>query len=96
MHRGYDALWVVTAPRPLQIERLVGKRGFSEEAAALRVDAQPPQERKVEVADLVIANDGDLDALREKVQAAWSEIRGTRNRKPEAACKPEHEPPTLK
>ncbi len=75
MHRHYDALWVVTAPRSLQIARLVDTRGLSEEEAALRVDAQPPQEEKAAVADLVIANDGDLDALREKVQAAWSELQ---------------------
>ncbi len=75
MHRHYDALWVVTAPRPLQIARLVDTRGLSDEEAALRVDAQPPQEEKAAVADLVIANDGDLDALRKKVRAAWSEIQ---------------------
>jgi len=80
MHRGYDALWVVTAPRSLQIMRLVSTRGLTEEAAALRVDSQPPQEKKVAVADLVIANDSDLDALREKVKAAWSEIRASQDR----------------
>jgi dephospho-CoA kinase len=76
LHRSYDALWVVTAPRQLQIERLVKVRGLTEEEAALRVDAQPPQEEKVAVADLVLVNDGSLEALREKVAAAWSEIRG--------------------
>jgi dephospho-CoA kinase len=75
MHRAYDALWVVTAPRSLQIERLVNERGLAEEEAALRVDAQPPQEEKAAVADLVIVNDGSVEALREKVQAAWAEIR---------------------
>jgi dephospho-CoA kinase len=80
MHRNYDALWVVTAPRSLQIARLVSTRGLTEEAATLRVDSQPPQEEKVAVADLVIANDSDLDALREKVQAAWSEIRASQSR----------------
>jgi dephospho-CoA kinase len=93
MHRSYDALWVVTAPRSLQIARLVSMRGLSEEAAVLRVDSQPPQEEKVAVADLVIANDGDLDALREKVQAAWSEIRASRNRQSGAAGDLAHEPP---
>ncbi|MFN2182448.1 MAG: dephospho-CoA kinase [Anaerolineae bacterium] len=76
LHRGYDALWVVTAPRRLQIERLVNERGLTEEDAALRVDAQPPQEEKVAVADLVLVNDGSLEALRENVRAAWSKIRG--------------------
>jgi dephospho-CoA kinase len=75
MHRAYDALWVVTAPRSLQIGRLVKERGLAEEEAALRVDAQPPQEDKAAVADLVIVNDGSVEALREKVQAAWAEIQ---------------------
>ena len=75
MHRAYDALWVVTAPRSLQIERLVKERGLAEEEAALRVDAQPPQEEKAAVADLVIVNDSSMEALREKVRAAWAEIQ---------------------
>ena len=81
MHRAYDALWVVTAPRSLQIERLVSARGLTIEAAALRVDAQPPQEEKAAVADLVIVNDGSLDALRAKVRAAWTEITAHRVRR---------------
>lgn len=75
MHRLYDALWVVTAPRPLQIERLVESRGLSEAEAALRVDAQPPQEEKVRVADRVFVNDGTLAELENKVHAAWEEIQ---------------------
>ena len=54
MHRGYDELWVVTAPRSLQIERLVGRRGLAEEAAILRVDSQPPQEEKAAIADRIL------------------------------------------
>jgi dephospho-CoA kinase len=75
MHRRYDALWVVTAPRSSQIGRLVATRGLTEEEAALRVDAQPPQEEKAALADLVIANDGDLGALRRKVEEAWAQIK---------------------
>ena len=93
MHRGYDALWVVTAPRSLQIERLISMRGLTEDEAALRVDAQPPQAEKAAVADLVIANDGDLDALREKVEAAWSTIRARQNRRTASTSRLAHEPP---
>lgn len=75
MHRGYDALWVVTAPRSVQIARLVANRGLTEEQAALRVDAQPPQEEKATLADLVIVNDGDLAALWTKVKTAWTQLR---------------------
>jgi dephospho-CoA kinase len=75
MHRLYNALWVVTAPRVLQIKRLRENRGLSEEEASLRVDAQPPQEEKVALADRVFVNDGDLNELEGKVRAAWAEIR---------------------
>ena len=75
MHRLYDALWVVTAPRSLQIARLVARRGLTEEEAALRVDAQPPQEEKAALADLVIVNDGNLGLLREQVELAWAAIQ---------------------
>ncbi len=74
MHRRYDALWVVTAPRPIQIARLVANRDLTEEEAALRIDAQPPQEEKAALADVVIENDGDLSQLQRKVEAAWAEI----------------------
>jgi dephospho-CoA kinase len=75
MHRQYDALWVVTAPRSLQIARLVATRGLSEAEAALRVDAQPPQEEKAAQADWTIVNDGDLRELRQKVEAGWAQIQ---------------------
>jgi dephospho-CoA kinase len=74
MHRLYDALWVVTAPRAKQMERLVTHRGLGAEEAAVRVDAQPPQEEKVALADRVFVNDGDLAALEAEVRAAWAEL----------------------
>ena len=77
MHRGYDALWVITAPRSLQIARLASQRGLTEGQAVLRIDAQPPQEEKAALADVVIVNDGDLTELREKVQAAWMQIQSS-------------------
>jgi dephospho-CoA kinase len=75
MHRTYGALWVVTAPRASQITRLVASRGLSEEEAALRVDAQPPQEEKARLADRVFVNDGDLCELHKEVKAAWALIQ---------------------
>jgi len=75
MHRRYEALWVVTAPREIQIARLMAIRGLSEAEAALRVDAQPPQAEKTALADLVIVNDGSVADLRLKVEAAWVEVK---------------------
>ncbi len=75
MHRRYETLWVVTAPREVQIARLTASRGLSEAEAVLRVDAQPPQAEKAALADLVIVNDGSATDLRLKVEAAWAEVR---------------------
>ena len=69
-----DALWVVTAPRAMQIRRLMEQRGLGYEDAVLRVDAQPPQEAKVAQANVVIHNDGSLDDTRQQVIEAWLEI----------------------
>jgi dephospho-CoA kinase len=74
MHRRYDALWVVTAPREAQIARLVARRDLSPAEAELRVDAQPPQEEKAALASVVIANDGSEADLRRQVEAAWASI----------------------
>lgn len=74
MHRAYDELWVVVASRETQIARLATSRGLSEEEAALRVDAQPPQAEKAALADRVFINDGELRALQRQVEAAWVEL----------------------
>lgn len=66
-----DEVWVVTAPRARQLSRLMENRGLSRDEAILRIDAQPSQEVKIAQADVVIDNDGDLDALRQAVQRAW-------------------------
>ncbi len=68
-----DWVWVVVCPRELQLERLRATRGFTVDQAALRVDAQPPQEAKVHRATVVIRNDGDLASLAAQVEDAWQE-----------------------
>jgi dephospho-CoA kinase len=75
MHRSYHCLWVVTAPRSLQISRLMAARGLTRDEAILRVDAQPPQEEKAALADIVIVNDSDLGNLRDKVETAWKQVQ---------------------
>ncbi len=77
MHRHYDALWVVTAGRQARIARLVAARGLHEEEAALRVDAQPPQAEKIPFADVILANEGGLSELRQKVEAAWNDLQAS-------------------
>lgn len=61
-----QALVVVAAPRSLQVARIIARDGLSAAEAEARIDAQLPLEKKVEVADHVITNDGDLALLWER------------------------------
>jgi dephospho-CoA kinase len=69
-----DALWVVTAPRRVQIQRLTEQRGLEHADAVLRVDAQPPQSDKVAHADVVIDNGGSIRDTERQVLRAWTEM----------------------
>jgi len=75
MHRNYSALWVVTCPPDQQVERLVIQRGLSEPEARLRIEAQPPQNDKVALADVVIDNSGTLNDLERQVVAEWHKLQ---------------------
>jgi dephospho-CoA kinase len=70
-----DAVWVVTADRETQIERLIATRGLTRAEAETRVDSQPSQSEKVARADVVIDNSGDLAHTREQVAAAWEAVQ---------------------
>jgi dephospho-CoA kinase len=66
-----DSVWVTHAPEKIQLTRLMQKRGQSEAAARQRIRAQPSQEMKVALADVVIENDGSFDSTWLQVLAAW-------------------------
>lgn len=74
MHRHCDAVWVVVAPRPVQIERLMRTRGLARAEAEMRIDAQPPAAEKIARADVIIDNSGGLEDTRAQVQRAWRAI----------------------
>lgn len=66
-----DRIWVVTAPRAAIHARLASSRDLSAAEIEARMGAQlSDAERRVH-ADLVIENDGDVAALRRRVEAAW-------------------------
>lgn len=69
-----EAVWVVTAPRDQQIERLCYSRGLSSAEAITRIDAQSPQADKVAVADVVIHNHGTIAATLQQVQHYWRAV----------------------
>jgi len=73
-HRTCDALWVVTCPEEQQLERLMRARKLSREEALLRIEAQPPQEDKVALADVVIDNSGTLKETEKQVKREWEKV----------------------
>ncbi len=69
-----DTVWAVTCRRDQQISRLMHARGYPQEEAEMRVNAQSPQEEKAARADLVIDNSGTLAQTREQVREAWRAV----------------------
>ncbi len=69
-----NEVWVVTAPRERQIERIMTRNKVDRAEAERRIDAQPPQEEKVARADLVIDNGGSLEDTRRQVHASWQRL----------------------
>ncbi|HEX9823308.1 MAG TPA: dephospho-CoA kinase [Actinomycetota bacterium] len=69
-----DVVVVVAAPADLRIRRVV-ERGMDEEEAKRRIAAQVSDEEREAHADVVITNDGDLDALERRVDELWRDLR---------------------
>ena len=68
-----DEIWVVVVDEDVQMQRL-RQRGMSEEEARRRLAAQLPRSEYERRADVVIENNGDMDALRRQVEAAWARV----------------------
>jgi dephospho-CoA kinase len=66
MENWFDFIVCVTSDQKTQIRRLE-LRGLPPELARLRLTKQLPLERKCELADFVILNDGSFEFLREQV-----------------------------
>jgi dephospho-CoA kinase len=70
----YDVVIVVDVDPETQLRRLVEKRGMSADDARARMAAQASREQRLEMADIVIDNSGDLAALEARVQEVWSDL----------------------
>ncbi|MEU5895490.1 dephospho-CoA kinase [Streptomyces venezuelae] len=70
----YDLVIVVDASPATQLDRLVRLRGMSEEDARARMAAQATREKRLEIADIVIGNDGPLEGLPERVAEVWADL----------------------
>lgn len=71
---GIDGVLVVDLDPQIAIARIVSQRNMTIEDAKARVSAQSTREQRLAIADHVVDNSGDRDALAIQVEAAWSWI----------------------
>ena len=69
----YHLVVVVDADPAVRIRRLVTTRGMSEEQATARIAAQADDAVRRDAADVVLANDRDLDQLDGQVERLWQD-----------------------
>ena len=71
---GYDAVIAVVSSKENQVSRLAARDGLSAAEIEKRIAAQLTMEEKARRADYVIENDGNRDALKQKVRSVWDRI----------------------
>lgn len=69
-----DVVLLVYTPAVVQLDRIIRRDGAGRDAAQKRLDAQIPIEEKIRFADLIIRNEGSLDALEEQVEDIWKKL----------------------
>jgi dephospho-CoA kinase len=77
-----DSIWTSTAPEAIQKNRLMKRRGMSEQQAIQRIQAQPRQELKIAAASVVIHNDESFEDTWKQVVEAWKVISPTTDTAP--------------
>lgn len=71
IHKNCDSIWVTFAPPEIQMARLIQNRKMGENEARQRITAQPPQERKLAAANVVIRNTSSFEDTWRQVAIAW-------------------------
>ena len=71
---GLDGVLVVDLDPQIAIERIVDQRKMTIDDARARVSAQSTRVQRLAIADHVVDNSGDRDALAKQVDVAWSWI----------------------
>jgi dephospho-CoA kinase len=77
-----DSIWTSTAPEAVQKNRLMKRRGMTEQQAIQRIQAQPSQALKIAAASVVIQNDRSFENTWKQVVDAWKVISPTTDTAP--------------
>ncbi len=71
----YDAVWLVSIPEHLQLERLMARNDLSREDASARIQSQMPIHEKEQQADIILDNSRDLAWLYGQIDAQLKRLR---------------------
>lgn len=77
-----DQVWVVTVTPEIARKRIIERNGLTPQQADARIAAQVTNAERVAKAQVIIENDGTLDALRERVGAEWETLATTADARP--------------
>lgn len=69
--KGLCGVIVVDVPVDLAVHRLVTFRSMNEADARARIEKQASREKRLEIADQIIDNSGDMDSLSNRVNEVW-------------------------
>lgn len=72
----WDTVVVAHAPAEERLRRLIELRGMEPGAAQARIDAQVPDEKRLEIADVVIDTAGSLEHTLEQTDSLWKKLAG--------------------
>lgn len=72
----WDTIIVAHAPAEERLRRLVELRDMEPAAAQNRIDAQVPDAKRLEVADIVIDTSGTIESTIEQTDAVWKQLTG--------------------
>jgi dephospho-CoA kinase len=70
----FDVVIVVTASPHLRVSRVASGRDLSREDVRARMAAQATDEQRMEVADILVDNDGSLAELEPQVDRIWDDL----------------------
>ena len=85
--KGLCGVIVVDVPVELAIERLVKFRSMNEDDARARIAKQASREKRLEIADKVIDNSGDMQSLAAQVDQVWQWACSLPPAKPDAGAR---------
>ncbi|MGI9156234.1 MAG: dephospho-CoA kinase [Marmoricola sp.] len=71
----FDAVIVVDVPEEVQVERMVGQRGWTEQEARSRIAAQATRRQRRAIATYVIDNTGTREDLRSRVAEVFAGLQ---------------------